>query len=118
MPRQAISAFLFAALLAAATADAGEPSVLAPFRFQGADDPLTALDDERARAYRTQVQNQLRTLDQDAARGRLKGSDERLLLDARSELQRVNRVIQQPVPIDLGIAGGSTLPSLRSAGLP
>lgn len=118
MHRLVIPAVLLAALLAAATADAGEPSVLAPFRFEGADNPLTAVDDGRARAYRMEVQNQLRTLDQGEARGRLKGSDERLLLDTRSELQRVNRVLQQQVPIDLGIGGGSTLPSLRSGGLP
>lgn len=118
MLRQTIPCLLLAALLAAATADAGEPNVLAPCRFQGSDEPLTAIDNERARAYRTQVQSQLRTLDQDAARGRLKGSDARLLLDTRSELQRVNRVLQKTAPVDLGIGGGSTLPSLRSGGLP
>jgi hypothetical protein len=107
-----------ALLCGGSAATAGEPSVLAPYRFQPPDLPLSTLESERARIYRSQVQRQLDHLELDDARGRLDGPDRRLLLETRGELERMDSVVQKPSPVDLGVSGGRLLPSLSPGLLP
>ncbi len=104
--------FGFLLLLLAAPARAGDPDVLAPFRFTGAAKELTPVERQRALAYRGELQSQLRGLDQDDLRGRLDPLDRRRLLDTRGELGRMDGVLA-PKPSDgLGISESRTLPSL------
>lgn len=112
MDRLAIMGLFLAILCATPAAAAGEPSVLAPYRFQPPDVPLTTLEGDRALTYRNQLRGQLKELDLDEAQGRLDGFDRRRLLDTRHELQRMDGVVQQPRPLDLGITNGRPLPSL------
>ena len=104
-------------LMLAAPARAEDPNVIAPYRFTDPAKELTPLERQQALDYRTQLQNQLRELDQDDARGRLDPLDRRRLLDSRGELGRMDGVLA-PKPSDgLGISGSRTLPSL-SGGIP
>ena len=106
-----------ALLLLAAPTQAGDPNVVAPFRFTGPAKELTPLEQQRALAYRSQLQNQLRELDQDEASGHLDPLARRRLLDTRGELGRMDGVLTPKPSSGLGISGGRTLPSL-SGGSP
>lgn len=113
----AICGFALTVLGAAPIASADESSILAPYRFTEPVKELPPLEQQRALIYRNQLRSQQRFLDQDDARGDLDPLDRRLLLDTRGELRRMNNVIGTPQPIDLGISGSRTLPSL-SSGIP
>jgi hypothetical protein len=103
---------LLAFLLLAAPAQAGDPDIVAPFRFSGPEKELTPVERQGALSYRNELQSQLRGLDQDDMRGRLDPVERRRLLDTRGELGRMNGVLA-PKPSDgLGISGTRTLPSL------
>jgi len=104
-------------LLVAAPARAGDPDVLAPFRFSGAAKELTPVERQRALAYRNELQSQQRGLDQDDMRGRLDPLARRRLLDTRGELGRVDGVLAPKPSGGLGISGSRPLPSL-SGGSP
>lgn len=112
-----IMASLLALLLLTATARAEDPDVLAPFRFTGPPKELTPAEQQRAFDYRSQLENQLRELDQNELRGRLDPVERRRLLDTRGELGRMNGVLTPDQSGGLGISGGRTLPSL-SGGSP
>jgi hypothetical protein len=107
-----IMASLLALLLLAAPAHADDPDVLAPFRFTGPVKELTPVEQQRARAYRSELQNQQRELDQDDMSGRLDPVERRLLLDTRGELGRMNKVLVPPPSMGAGASGSRTLPSL------
>jgi hypothetical protein len=106
-----------ALLLLAAPTQAEDRNIVAPFRFTGPVKELTPLEQQRALAYRSQLQNQLRELDQGEARGRLDPLVRRRLLDTRGELGRMDGVLTPKPSGGLGISGGRTLPSL-SGGSP
>ena len=106
------SLLALALLLPAAAAPAGEPDVVAPFRFSGPAKELTPVERQRALDYHTQLQNQLRTLDQDDMRGRLDPLERRRLQDTRSEVGRMNGVLSPAPSGGLGISGSRPLPSL------
>ena len=112
-----IMASLLALLLLTAAARAEDPDVVAPFRFRGAAKEMTPVERQRALAYRSELQNQLRGLDQDDLRGRLAPLDRRRLLDTRGELGRVDGVLAPRPSGGLGISESRTLPSL-SGGTP
>ena len=100
-------------LVTAGTASAEEPSVVAPFRFTGPTKELSPMDRARALSYRTQLQDQLRTLDQKDLGGRLDPLARRRLLDTRGELGRINGLVGgSSRPSDLGSTGSKPLPSL------
>lgn len=99
-------------LLLAAAAQAEDRNAIAPFRFTGAAKELTPVERQRALSYRSELQSQLRGLDQDALRGRLDPLDRRRLLDTRRELGRMNNVLVPPRSTGLGASGSRTLPSL------
>jgi hypothetical protein len=81
-------------LSSGAAAQATDPNVLAPYRFQPAPQTLSPLEQQKALVYRNQVQNQLRQLEQQ--RQPPKGARDPLLLpQTRSELDRMNGLIQQ-----------------------
>lgn len=80
--------------LLAGAAHATEPNVLAPYRFQPAPQSLSPLEQQKALVYRSQIQNQLRQLEQQRQPG--PGARDPLLLpQTRSELDRMNGLIQQ-----------------------
>lgn len=80
-------------LLPLAAASATEPSVLAPSRFQPAPQTLSPVEQQKALAYRNQIQSQLRRLE--LQRRPAPGARDTLLLpQTRSELGRVNRLLQ------------------------
>jgi len=89
---------LFAMLMAVAIlavsvgARAGDPDILAPYRFNPAPKEMTPLDKERALDYRMQVQRQLKEQERDDALGRLGPLGRRDLLDTRSEAERMDRI--------------------------
>lgn len=90
----ALAATLMAALLLTpAVAVADDPNILAPYRYQPAPQQLTPLEQQKAFIYRSQVQNQLRSLQSDDSKGQLDSFDQRLLLNTRGELQRMNSVL-------------------------
>ena len=101
-----------ALLLLAVPAQAGDPDVVAPFRFKGPAKQLTPAERQRALAYRGELQSQLRVLDHDELRGRLDPLGRRLLLDTRGELGRMDGVVAPKPSGDRGISGNRTLPSL------
>lgn len=103
-----------ALLLLAAPAQAGDPEVVAPFRFRGPAKELTPLDQQRALTYQNQLRNQLRELDQDESRGRLDPLQRRRLLDTRGELGRMDGVLSPTPSNGLGISGYRMLPSLSA----
>lgn len=76
-------------------ARATDPSILAPYRYQPAPQQLTPMEQQKALIYKNQVQNQLRTLENQDTKGQLNSFDQRLLLDTRSELFRMNGVLGQ-----------------------
>ena len=84
-----------AVALLACPRDAGatDPSILAPYRYQPAPQQLSPLEQQKALIYKNQVQNQLRTLENQDTKGELNSFDQRLLLDSRSELFRMNGVL-------------------------
>jgi hypothetical protein len=106
-----------ALLLMVAPTRAEDRNVVAPFRFTGPTKELTPLEQQRALTYRSQLQNQLRELDQGEARGQLDPLARRRLLDTRGELGRMDGVLTPKPSGGLGISGGRTLPSL-SGGSP
>jgi hypothetical protein len=103
---------LLALLLLAAPAHADDPDVLAPFRFRGPVKELTPVEQQRARAYRSELQNQQRELNEDDMRGRLDPLERRQLLDTSGELGRMNKVLVPPPSTGVGASGSRTLPSL------
>lgn len=88
---------VLALLAGSATAQATEPSVLAPYRFQPAPPSLSSAEQQRALDYRNQVQNQLRRLELQRSNGPLEPRAQRRLLESRGELggelNRMERVI-------------------------
>lgn len=113
--RQTALLALFLAVLAATAAEAGgkndngpqfipqttprpvppalqEPSVLAPYQFTPPTN-LTPLEQQKAFAYRSRVQTQLRGLELQQSFGRLDPQGQRQLMDTRSELNRLQRLL-------------------------
>jgi len=115
--RYSVPIFLCAAIFLAAPAAAEERNALAPYRFEPSDLPLTAVERARALAYRSQLQTQLKSLDQDEAAGDLQGRDRRLLLDIRKELGRMDGIARQPQPLGTTLPAGRPLPSLSNGSL-
>ena len=72
---------------------ATDPSILAPYRYQPAPQQLSPLEQQKALIYKSQIQNQLRTLENQDTKGQLNSFDQRLLLDTRSELFRMKGVL-------------------------
>jgi hypothetical protein len=87
-----VAAGLFAAPQVSLATD---PSILAPYRYQPAPQQLSPMEQQKALIYKNQVQNQLRTLENQDTKGQLNSFDQRLLLDTRSELFRMNGVLGQ-----------------------
>lgn len=83
-----------ALLLTAAVAQAEEPSVLAPYRFPPPAQTLSPAEQQRARTYRSQLQNQLNHLERQRATGRLTPREENRLQDTHRELDRMDRILQ------------------------
>jgi hypothetical protein len=54
---------------------------------------LSPLEQQKALIYKSQIQNQLRTLENQDTKGQLNSFDQRLLLDTRSELFRMKGVL-------------------------
>lgn len=82
-------------LAGAAAAEAGDRNVLAPYRFEPAPQTLSPVEQQRALDYRNQVQSQLRELEQERRGGVLRSPRaERRLMDTRSELGRINRILE------------------------
>lgn len=77
-----------------AGAQATDPSALAPYRFQPPPAQLSPLEQQKALMYRSQLQNQLRQLEQQRALGGPRAVDQHLLLDTRRELGRMNGVVR------------------------
>ena len=78
-----------------ALAQATDPNVLAPYRFEPAPQTLSPVEQQRALDYRNQVQSQLRELEQERRGGVLRSPRaERRLMDTRSELGRINRILE------------------------
>jgi len=85
---------IVAVLLAGSqSALAGEPSLLAPYLFVAPSPQLAPIEQQKALIYRSQVDSQLRRLELQDTRGQLDSFDQRLLLDTRSELQRMDGVL-------------------------
>lgn len=85
---------IVAVLLAGSqSAVAGDPSLLRPYQFVAPQQPLTPIEQQKALIYQSQVDSQLRRLDHQNTMGQLDSFDQRLLLDTRSELQRMNGVL-------------------------
>ena len=80
--------------LQAARAQVTDPNALAPYRFQPPPEMLSPLEQQKALTYRSQIQSQLRQLEQQRAIRGPSSVDPRLLLDTRRELGRMNRVLQ------------------------
>lgn len=80
-------------LVGSQSALAEEPSLLAPYLFVAPQQPLTPIEQQKAIIYKSQVDSQLRRLDRQDTLGQLDSFDQRLLLDTRSELQRMNGVL-------------------------
>lgn len=77
------------------TAEAGDRNVLAPYRFEPAPEALSPIEQQRALDYRNQVQSQLRGLEQERRGGVLRSPRvERRLMETRSELGRINRILE------------------------
>jgi len=114
-----IRALLMAlALVVVATpARAQDAEVVAPFRFTGPAKVLTPMERQRMLVYRSQLEKQLRDLEQGDLGGRLDPLDRRRLLDTRDELGRMNKLLLPPPSTGPGASGGRTLPSL-SGGSP
>jgi len=99
-------------LLLGAAAQAEDRNAIATFRFDGPAKELTPVERQRALAYRSELQSQLRALDRDDLRGRLDPLERRRLLDTRGELGRMNNVLLPPPSTGAGASGSRTLPSL------
>jgi len=96
--RNRLSAFYLLAITGAFLvwpqgANAGDPNIIAPYRYEPAPQQLTPLEQQKALIYRNQVQNQLRTLENDDVKGNLNSFDQETLRDTRSELFRMNGVL-------------------------
>jgi len=105
-----------AALLPAALAEAGDPDVVAPFRFRNpTQDVTTSADQQRAITYKNELDNQLRELDQDEQRGRLGALGRRQLLDTRGEASRMDGVLSPKPSGGPGTTGSRPLPSLSGS---
>lgn len=77
-----------------ALSQATDPSALAPYRFQPPPTQLSPLEQQKALMYRSQLQNQLRQLEQQRALGGPRAVDQHLLLDTRRELGRMNGLVR------------------------
>ncbi len=99
-------------LLLAAAAQAEDRNAIATFRFDGPAEQLTPVERQRPLDYRSELQSQLRALDQEDLRGRLGPLERRRLLDTRGELGRMNNVLLPPPSTAAGPSGSRTLPSL------
>jgi hypothetical protein len=107
------------ALLPAAAAEAGDPDVVAPFRFRSpTQDLATPAEQQRALSYQNELDNQLRQLDQAEQRGQLGPLGRRRLLDTRDETGRINGALGPKPSGGLGITGTRPLPSLSGGGTP
>ena len=92
--RGSIAAIMITAMVAVPQiAAATDPNILAPYRYQPAPQQLTPLEQQKAFIYRSQVQNQLRSLQNEDSKGQLDSFDQRLLLDTRGELQRMDGIL-------------------------
>ncbi len=87
-------AIALAMSIQASQAQVTDPNALAPYRFQPAPETLSPLEQQKALTYRSQIQSQLRQLEQRQAIRGPSSVDPRLLLDTRRELGRMNRIVQ------------------------
>ena len=81
-----------ALMLFGTAAAATEPNVLAPYRYQPAPQTLSPVEQQKALAYRNQIQSQLRQLEQRRTPGP-GARDPSLLPQTRTELGRINRLV-------------------------
>lgn len=79
----------------AVLAQVTDPNALAPYRFQPPPATLSPLEQQKALNYRSQVQSQLRQLEQQRTLSGPRATDPRALMDTRRELNRMNRVVGQ-----------------------
>ena len=69
----------------------GVPNNVAPYRFSPAPGRLSPAEQQKAYAYRLQLEQQQRALEQLDAQGRLDAAGRDQLVGTRSELMRMNR---------------------------
>lgn len=77
-----------------AQAQVTDPDVLAPYRFAPPPSTLTPLEQQKALKYRSELQNQLRQLEQQRALGGPKAVKPWQLQDTRRELDRMDGVVR------------------------
>jgi hypothetical protein len=80
-------------LVTGAGAGAEEPNLLKPYLYTPPQPVTSPLEQQKALIYRSQVQDQLKRLESGSTRGELDSFNQRLLLDTRSELQKMNGVL-------------------------
>lgn len=107
-----------ASVVAATPARAQDAEVVAPFRFTGPAVVLTPMEQQRMLVYRSQLENQLRDLEQRDLSGRLNSLDRRRLSDTHDELGRINNLLLPRSSTGAGDSGNRTLPSLRGGPVP
>jgi hypothetical protein len=90
----ALAAVALGAAVQAALAQVTDPNALAPYRFQPPPATLSPLEQQKALNYRSQVQSQLRQLEQRRTLSGPSSIDPRALMDTRRELDRMNGVVQ------------------------
>jgi hypothetical protein len=90
----ALAAVALGATAQAAVAQVTDPNALAPYRFQPPPATLSPLEQQKALNYRSQVQSQLRQLEQRRTLSGPSSIDPRALMDTRRELDRMNGVVQ------------------------
>lgn len=90
----ALAAVALGATVQVTLAQVTDPNALAPYRFQPPPATLSPLEQQKALGYRSQIQSQLRQLEQQRAFNGPNSVDPRLLMDTRRELDRMNGVVQ------------------------
>lgn len=91
----ALAMAVLGATAPATLAQVTDPNALAPYRFQPPPATLSPLEQQKALNYRSQVQSQLRQLEQQRTLSGPRVGDPRALMDTRRELDRMNRVVGQ-----------------------
>lgn len=71
-----------------------DPNALAPYRFVPPPSTLSPLEQQKALRYRSEIQNQLRQLEQQRALGGPNAVKPWDLQDTRRELDRMNEVVR------------------------
>jgi len=92
--RKLLSSVTVVAVLATGVAArAGEPSIVAPYRFQAPPVVLSPAEQQGALTYRSELQGQLNRLERHRSNEPLSPREENRLFDTRRELDRMNRIL-------------------------